>query len=56
MLGKTVSAMMPISQTGGKVFVEGELWNAISDAPIQSGQPAEIVSIEGLTLKLKPKI
>ena len=55
MLGKTVSAMMPISQTSGRVFVEGELWNAISDAPIQPGQPAEIVGIEGLTLKLKPK-
>ena len=55
MLGKTVSAVMPISQTSGRVFVEGELWNAISDAPIQPGQPAEIVAIEGLTLKLKPK-
>ncbi len=55
MFGKTVSAVTPVSQTSGKVFVEGELWNAISDAPIQLGQPAEIVGIEGLTLKLKPK-
>ena len=56
MFGKTVSAVTPVGQTSGKVFVEGELWNAISDAPIQPGQPAEIVGIEGLTLKLKPKI
>ena len=56
MLGQTVSALTAINQTGGKVFVEGELWNAISDAPLQQGQPAEIVSIDGLTLKLKPKI
>ncbi len=56
MFGKTVSAVTPISQGGGKVFVEGELWNAISDAPIQPGQPAEIVGLEGLTLRLKPKV
>jgi len=55
MLGKIVSAMTPIHGTGGKVFVEGELWNAVSENPIETGQPAEIVAIEGLTLKVKPQ-
>ena len=56
MLGRAVSAVAPISQTNGKVFVEGEYWNAVSETPVESGKPVEIVGIDGLTLKVKPKI
>jgi len=56
MLGKITQALAPISAAGGKVFVEGEYWNAASDALIEAGQPVEIVGITGLTLKVKPKI
>ena len=55
MLGKVVPAAARIDASGGKVFVEGEWWNAVSETPVESGQPAEIVSIDGLTLKVKPK-
>ena len=55
MLGKTVNAISRIDASGGKVFVEGEYWNAVSDAPIESGQPVEIIAVTGLTLKVKPK-
>ena len=55
MLGKTVNAISRIDTSGGKVFVEGEYWNAVSDAPIESGQPVEIIAVTGLTLKVKPK-
>jgi membrane-bound serine protease (ClpP class) len=55
MFGKTVAVEAPTSQTRGKVFVEGEYWNAVSDTPIEAGQAAEIVGIEGLTLKVKPQ-
>jgi membrane-bound serine protease (ClpP class) len=55
MLGKTVAAVAAITPTQGKVFVEGEYWNAISDTPIEAGRPAQIVGIEGLTLKVKPQ-
>jgi membrane-bound serine protease (ClpP class) len=54
MLGKTVNALSPIDSTGGKVFIEGETWNAVSAMPIAAGQPAEIISIGGLTLNVKP--
>jgi len=37
------------------VFIDGEYWNAVSDAPVEVGQPVEIVGIDGLTLKVKPK-
>ena len=55
MLGKTVHALSQIDSQGGRVFIEGELWNAVSDAVINKDQPVEIVAIEGLTLKVKPK-
>ncbi|MEI7732031.1 MAG: nodulation protein NfeD [Verrucomicrobiota bacterium] len=55
MLGRTVNALSQIDSQGGKVFIEGELWNAVSDDVIAKGQPVEIAGIEGLTLKVKPK-
>jgi len=55
MLGKVTPAAQRIDATSGKVFVEGEWWNAVSDTPIESGQPVEIVGIDGLTLKVKAK-
>ncbi|MGZ5508260.1 MAG: NfeD family protein [Limisphaerales bacterium] len=54
MLGKTVPALTRIDANGGKVFVEGEYWNAVADSPVESGQPVEIVGADGLTLKVKP--
>jgi len=55
MIGKTTNALSRIEAAGGKVFIEGENWNAVSETPIEAGQPVEITGIEGLTLKVKPK-
>ena len=55
MLGKTVAAFTPIDAGGGKVFVEGEYWNAVSDTPVEQGKPVEISAVLGLTLKVRPK-
>lgn len=55
MLGKTAPALAHIDASGGRVFVEGEYWNATSDVPIEQGQPVVITAVEGLTLKVKPK-
>lgn len=54
MLGKTAPALVHIDSQGGKVFVEGEYWNAVSDTPIEPGQEVRIVDIAGLTLKVRP--
>ena len=54
MIGRVAPAKARIDTSGGKVFVEGEIWNAVSDAVIEKDQPAQIVGIEGLTLKVKP--
>lgn len=55
LLGKTVPTLARTDATGGKVFVEGEYWNAVSELPIEAGQTVEIVAVNGLTLKVKPK-
>ena len=55
MLGKVVPALARIDASGGKVFIEGEHWNAVSDSTIESGQMVQIVGIDGLTLKVQPK-
>lgn len=54
MIGKTIPAQSRIDSAGGRVFIEGETWNAISDLPVESGQPVEVTGIEGLTLIVKP--
>jgi membrane-bound serine protease (ClpP class) len=55
LLGKTVPALTPIDSRSGRIFVEGEYWNAISDAPVEQGVPVEIAAVQGLTLKVKAK-
>jgi len=55
MIGKTVDALSRIDSQGGRVFIEGEIWNATSETPAEAGQPVEITGIAGLTLKVKPK-
>jgi len=55
MIGRAAAAQSRIDSTGGRVFIEGESWQAVSEAPVEAGQPVEITAIEGLTLKVKPK-
>ena len=53
MVGKTVAALTPIDSRGGRIFVEGEYWNAISDTPIEKDEVVEIAAVRGLTAKVK---
>jgi len=55
MVGKRVTALTAIDSHGGRIFVEGENWNAVSDTPVAKDQVVEIAAVEGLTLKVKPK-
>jgi len=55
MVGRVVQAQSRIDCVNGKVFVEGEIWNARSSESIETGTPVEITAVEGLTLKVKPK-
>jgi membrane-bound serine protease (ClpP class) len=54
MIGQVARAQSRIDSAGGKVFIEGELWNAVSETPVDAGQPVAVTALTGLTLKVKP--
>ncbi len=56
LIGKTVSVLSRIGPAGGKVFVEGEIWNAVCATTVETGQMVEIGGVEGLTLTVRPVI
>jgi membrane-bound serine protease (ClpP class) len=49
-IGIAQSALSP----GGKVFVHGELWDALSAVPVAAGEQVVIRQVEGLTLRVDP--
>jgi len=51
LLGQIAVARTPL-EPEGTVFVEGELWKAISDQPVQVGEKVKILGVEHLTLKV----
>ncbi|MFZ0449965.1 MAG: NfeD family protein [Desulfatiglandaceae bacterium] len=53
MLGK-VGEIKQYQQTEGQVFVNGELWRALSDVPLLPGDKVIIQAVDGLTLRVKP--
>jgi len=55
-LGMAKSELSP----RGKVFVHGELWNAIcemslEDGPIEAGTPIKVMAVDGMTLRVRPQ-
>lgn len=54
MIGKQVEVVDSIDTNGGRVFLEGEYWRAVSDQTIKQGEWCEIVDVKGLTIKVKP--
>ena len=54
MIGRRVNAQSRIDSTGGKVFIEGEIWNATSEVAVEAGQTVEVTDLTGVTLKVKP--
>ena len=54
MIGQTAIAKERIDAVGGRVFIEGEYWRAVSLEPVEAGQAVEITARDGLTLKVQP--
>jgi membrane-bound serine protease (ClpP class) len=48
-IGEARSALAP----RGKIFVHGEYWNAEADGEIAPGERVEVVSVNGMTLRVK---
>jgi membrane-bound serine protease (ClpP class) len=40
-------------QDQGKIFVHGELWNAVSDEEIAAGSAVRVLAVDGMTLYVK---
>lgn len=38
----------------GKVFVSGELWNAVAEEHVPAGEGVEVTGLDGLVLKVRP--
>jgi membrane-bound serine protease (ClpP class) len=53
MLGQTVRALGPLDAGGGKVLLDGEIWNAVADGPIAEGEAVVVTAIDGLTLRVR---
>jgi membrane-bound serine protease (ClpP class) len=53
MIGELGVARTPISPEG-KVFVHGEIWNAIASDVISEGERIRVVAVDGLQLKVEP--
>lgn len=41
------------SERGGKIFVNGEYWNAVSEEPIEVGERAEVTQVDGMNLTVR---
>ncbi len=50
LIGTVKSALTP----HGRIAVHGELWDAVSDQPLQPGDTAEVIGMTGLRLHVKP--
>ena len=53
MIGLVGIARTPVAPQG-HIQIRGELWDAISEEPLQPGDAAEVTRLEGLTLHVKP--
>lgn len=53
MIDQTGIARTPLNPAG-KVFVHGEIWDAVSSSPLEAGARVRVTAIEGLVLKVEP--
>jgi membrane-bound serine protease (ClpP class) len=53
MIGLVGVARTPVAPQG-RIQVRGELWDAISEEPLQPGDTAEVTRLDGLTLHVRP--
>lgn len=52
--GETGIAKTVVGPDGGKVFVHGEYWSAVSDTVIQPNTRIRIADVEGMLVKVEP--
>ena len=53
-IGIAQTSLSPALSPAGKVFVHGELWDAVSAVPVSAGEQIVVRQVEGLTLQVDP--
>jgi membrane-bound serine protease (ClpP class) len=53
-IGIAQTSLSPALSPAGKVFVHGELWDAVSTVPVSAGEQIVVRQIAGLTLQVDP--
>lgn len=53
LVGQTARVIAGVSRSGGKIFLHGEYWEAVSEEPIEPGENARVRSVEGLTIQVE---
>lgn len=53
MIGTIAVAMTELAPRG-KVLLQGEIWDAVSEEPIHEGEESEVKAVAGLTLTVRP--
>jgi membrane-bound serine protease (ClpP class) len=55
MIGAEGRARTPVTaDTPGHIDVHGEIWRAVSRAPIAPGESVRVLAVNGLTLVVEP--
>lgn len=54
MIGKTAEVIQTVNDRDGRILVEGEFWNAVSNEIIETDSRCKIVSVQGLTVFVEP--
>jgi membrane-bound serine protease (ClpP class) len=54
MMDEEALALTKVDEQGGRVFIEGENWQAFSDEKIKKGETCIVKEIKGLKLKVEP--
>lgn len=53
LVGEQGEVFTDFVQGKGKVFIHGEIWNAISDEPLKKGEPVVVEEVRGMILKVR---
>ena len=54
LIGEKGEARTAVDRNGGRVFLAGAHWNAVSETSIPAGSRVVVTGLDGMTLKVKP--
>jgi membrane-bound serine protease (ClpP class) len=53
LIGEIGEVRQPVGAAGGKIFVHGEYWNAVAAEPIEMGERAEVIHVDGMRVTVR---